>query len=112
MNTAVQTVSMVRRCRRRYSEEFQGRCCFCICSAVDVDRRRSTLSRPERQPTVSVRNAHGENGSRFGPVPLATALAEPVNRFELCSGSGTVMAAVGSVRILGRIERVAPARMP
>jgi transposase len=32
-----------------------------------------------------------ESGSRFVPVPLASALAEPVIRIELRSGSGTVI---------------------
>ena len=105
MNTNEQTVGMVRRRRRSYSEDFKADAVAACLQPGDVDGRCSTVSRPERQLTaalgveaertgsgrVSARSASVESGSRFVPVPLASALAEPMIRIELRSSSGTVI---------------------
>ena len=81
-------------------------------AAGDVNGRRSAHSRPEHEHTAVGRRSEREVARecpqcarRFVPVFLPTALAEPVTRIDLRSGSGTLVAGVGCVRVCGAATR-------
>ena len=114
MNTTGQTVGMVRRRRRSYSEEFKANAVgACLqpgmsMAAVSLSRRlNANLLRRwvvEAERTGSMRqSSHNtapvESGGRFIPVPLVSVPAELMIRIELRSGSGTVVGkrSLGSV---------------
>ena len=106
VNTTEQAVSMVRRRRRSYSEEFKAEA-VAACLQPGMSMAAVALSRGlnanvlrrwvvEAERTgaghVSARGgAPVESGSRFVPVPLVSVPAEPMIRIELRSGSGTVI---------------------
>ena len=105
MNTIEQT-SLVRRRRRSYSEEFKAdavaaclqpgmsMAAVALSRGLNANLLRRWVVEAERAGFVrlSARNAAPvENNSRFIPVPLVSAPAEPVIRIELRSGSGTVV---------------------
>lgn len=106
VNTTEQSVSMVRRRRRSYSEEFKAEA-VTACLQPGMSMAAVALSRGlnanllrrwviEAERTRSVRvSARGgapvESSNRFVPVPLVSVPAEPVIRIELRSASGTVI---------------------
>jgi transposase-like protein len=105
VNTIEQT-SLVRRRRRSYSEEFKAdavaaclqpgmsMAAVALSRGLNANLLRRWVVEAERTGSVrlSARNAAPvESGSRFIPVPLVSAPAEPVIRIELRSGSGTVV---------------------
>ena len=105
MNTNEQTVGMVRRRRRSYSEDFKAdavaaclqpgmsMAAVALSRGLNANLLRRWVVEAERTGSgcVSARSASVESGSRFVPVPLASALAEPMIRIELRSSSGTVI---------------------
>lgn len=106
MNTSEQSVSLARRRRRSYSEEFKTEA-VAACLQPGMSMAAVALSRGlnanllrrwvvEAERTGSARvSARGgtpvESSSRFVPVPLVSMPAEPVIRIELRSGAGTVI---------------------
>jgi transposase len=105
VNTSEQTISMVRRRRRRYSAEFKADA-VAACLQPGMSIAAAALSRglnanllrrwvveAERTGALPVgpRTAPVESNARFVPVALPSVQAEPVIRIELRSGSGTVV---------------------
>ena len=106
MNTTEQTVSVVRRRRRTYSEEFKAEA-VAACLQPGMSMAAVALARGlnanllrrwvvEAERTGAARKSSRiaapiESGSRFIPVPLVSVPGEPLIRIELRSGSGTVI---------------------
>ena len=121
VNTTEQTVGMVRRRRRSYSEEFKAdpvAACLlpgmsmvtvALSRGLNANLLRRWVVEAERTGSgrVSARSAPMGSGSRFVPVALASALAEPVIRIDAAwiavepldmrSGVDTALARVVSV---------------
>jgi transposase len=106
VNTTEQTVSMVRRRRRSYSEEFKAEAvaaclqpgmsmaAVALSRGLNANLLRRWVVEAERTGSVRVSARSGapiESSSRFVPVPLVSVPVEPVIRIELRSGSGTVI---------------------
>ena len=105
MNTIEQTVSGGRRRRRRYSAEFKSdavaaclrpgvsMAAVALSHGLNANLLRRWVVEAEQAGSVRVspRSAPVETGSRFVPMPLASAPAEPVIRIELRSSLGTVI---------------------
>ncbi len=106
MNTTEQAVSLVRRRRRRrHSPEFKAQAvAACLQPGVSIasvalsrglnaNLLRRWLVDAERTGSLPVRPTHApiESADHFVPVPLSSALGDPVIRIELRSGSGTVI---------------------
>ncbi len=105
MNTADQTASVGRRRRRRYSAEFKAdavaaslrpgvsMAAVALSRGLNANLLRRWVVEAEQTGLVRVspRSAPTESGGRFVPLPLPSAVAEPVIRIELRSSSGTVI---------------------
>ena len=105
MNTIEQKVTLGRRRRRRYTEEFKAdavaaclqpgmsMAAVALSHGLNANLLRRCVVEAEQTGSarVSSRGAPVEGGSRFVPVPLASMPVEPVIRIELRSSAGTVI---------------------